>query len=638
MYYDHLGSVVARTSGRGTSLQVERVRYSPFGEQKDPNNWSGAPLPQQEDHQIGYTGHEDEGSFGLINMGGRIYEPAVGRFLTPDPLVSAADFSQDFNRYSYAWNAPLIVTDPSGLAEKPGSSSGGSSITIGIVGVGGHFILPSAVQSGDTYKIFWITDEKGMEFKGTASGADIIRSTMGNTLDHVTKKMIDEGKLPDPDNFRNMSFAVMAAPFVMIGGAVGGVALYTTAGDAMILFPRAANLAADIMVSLEEGYIGYAGLGMATTKAAASTPIAKEAASEASSRLVRIGRAMDEGFVWAKDALRRLFKQPIECFVAGTLVLTPGSSIAIENLRVGDRVSTYQGVSVTSVDSTWSVVSLEVIDEASGTTYQVEALRPSAWVAANKITGVGSIIQVDLSELSLHGLGVVTGFSPVGSVAPGEGRIVLTTVSHLNDDVYELSFEGGEELRLTGGHPLYSLKRNRWVETSLLAAGEPVQTLEGQAVVSAVERFSGSHWVYNIEVEGDHEYLVGKESVRTHNICFPRSTLRGVSLRWLGRNKPNGWRRVSAKGNGWVWLDENNVERLRFMRPSGANPANFFKSRMTNGYFKWKNAAGELLDIDGQVVPEPLRPPKGASQAAMEAYEVAKDVYQRAAHIMYEGP
>jgi RHS repeat-associated protein len=52
--------------------------------------------------------------FGLINMNGRMYDPLLGRMLSPDPFVQAPTFTQSFNRYSYVWNNPLKYTDPSG--------------------------------------------------------------------------------------------------------------------------------------------------------------------------------------------------------------------------------------------------------------------------------------------------------------------------------------------------------------------------------------------------------------------------------------------------------------------------------------------------------------------------------------------
>jgi len=44
----------------------------------------------------------------------RLYDPALGRFLSPDPYVQMPDFSQNFNRYSYCLNNPLVYTDPDG--------------------------------------------------------------------------------------------------------------------------------------------------------------------------------------------------------------------------------------------------------------------------------------------------------------------------------------------------------------------------------------------------------------------------------------------------------------------------------------------------------------------------------------------
>ena len=47
-------------------------------------------------------------------MNGRVYDPRLGRFLSPDPYVQAPGYSQSFNRYSYVWNNPLKYTDPDG--------------------------------------------------------------------------------------------------------------------------------------------------------------------------------------------------------------------------------------------------------------------------------------------------------------------------------------------------------------------------------------------------------------------------------------------------------------------------------------------------------------------------------------------
>ena len=62
----------------------------------------------------GYTGHEHLDELGFVHMNGRIYDPLLGRFLSPDPHIQAEELLQNYNRYSYVLNNPLRYTDPSG--------------------------------------------------------------------------------------------------------------------------------------------------------------------------------------------------------------------------------------------------------------------------------------------------------------------------------------------------------------------------------------------------------------------------------------------------------------------------------------------------------------------------------------------
>ncbi len=61
---------------------------------------------------------------GVINMNGRVYDPAIGRFLTADPFIQAPYFLQRFNRYACVWNNPLKMWDTSGYGAYHDSVSG----------------------------------------------------------------------------------------------------------------------------------------------------------------------------------------------------------------------------------------------------------------------------------------------------------------------------------------------------------------------------------------------------------------------------------------------------------------------------------------------------------------------------------
>ena len=62
----------------------------------------------------GYCGHEMIDGGWLINMNGRIYDPWLAMFLSPDNYIQDPLNSQNFNRYSYCINNPLKYTDPTG--------------------------------------------------------------------------------------------------------------------------------------------------------------------------------------------------------------------------------------------------------------------------------------------------------------------------------------------------------------------------------------------------------------------------------------------------------------------------------------------------------------------------------------------
>jgi RHS repeat-associated protein len=80
--------------------------YWPYGTQRGPT------FPGLDRR---FTSQRLEPTLGLYDFGARFYDPAVGRFIQPDPLVANLFDPQDLNAYSYARNNPLKYTDPEGL-------------------------------------------------------------------------------------------------------------------------------------------------------------------------------------------------------------------------------------------------------------------------------------------------------------------------------------------------------------------------------------------------------------------------------------------------------------------------------------------------------------------------------------------
>jgi RHS repeat-associated protein len=119
LHTDRLGSVDSVSNEEGKV--VERSRRDPFGNRVEdfnrpvlPGAAGKRPTGQV---RLGFTGHEQDDDIGLVNMGGRLYDARLGRFITPDPLIREALHGPSYNRYSYALNNPLRNVDPTGFSE-----------------------------------------------------------------------------------------------------------------------------------------------------------------------------------------------------------------------------------------------------------------------------------------------------------------------------------------------------------------------------------------------------------------------------------------------------------------------------------------------------------------------------------------
>lgn len=117
VYYlcgDYLGNITHIVNSSGVVKQ--ELSYDAWGRLRNPVNQALYAVGTEPVLFLGrgYTGHEHLTAFGLINMNARLYDPVIGRFLSPDPQLQEPYSSQNYNRYSYCLNNPLRYNDVNG--------------------------------------------------------------------------------------------------------------------------------------------------------------------------------------------------------------------------------------------------------------------------------------------------------------------------------------------------------------------------------------------------------------------------------------------------------------------------------------------------------------------------------------------
>jgi RHS repeat-associated protein len=122
-YFNHInniGSTTVLTNHSGAAVQD--ILYYPWGQMPPWHLWGGgganfAELPYQ-----------DPNTSTNIAMF-RFHSPAVGRWLSPDPVAGDITNPQSLNRYAYVMNNPATLVDPLGLGSPSGCIPGQNTAT-----------------------------------------------------------------------------------------------------------------------------------------------------------------------------------------------------------------------------------------------------------------------------------------------------------------------------------------------------------------------------------------------------------------------------------------------------------------------------------------------------------------------------
>ena len=123
MHKDYLGSILSISDETGN--KIEQRHYDAWGNLTHLQVNGGAIMTDE--NQIrdflsnggllvdrGYTSHEHFAEVGLIHMNGRLYDPLLRRFLNADENIQDMFNTQNYNKYGYVLNNPLMYNDPSG--------------------------------------------------------------------------------------------------------------------------------------------------------------------------------------------------------------------------------------------------------------------------------------------------------------------------------------------------------------------------------------------------------------------------------------------------------------------------------------------------------------------------------------------
>ena len=568
---DHLGSASKVTDSAGDVVSFQR--FHAYGKV--------ATTVGQRSYRSGYLGKDTEVDLdlGLQRMGARYYSAALGRWISPDPLIGRNPAMMvasplESNLYSYGRNNPIMVRDPLGLQ---GKQDGSFWRGVGnVVMAKAHDI---AKAPGAVAAVIKDVGEAGGDFVYGVVHDDpaaVIRG--GEKLLPVLQHFTIEGQVDT---------AIAAGKDVADSAIDFG---YHTAGA---------------IDSYQKGDMTGAGehtanaVGSGLKVAAVVVPLAKAARGLAAIELAEGAEAASASGRAARVVARVAEKC---CFTAGTAVATLVGEESIEQVQVGQRLTSLGGTeSDTRVDpESWRLVQLSMdARDGSGTSLDIKLLRPLEWLQSLGASA-GDTIDLELPELSLAGPTLIVSIAPCPPLQGGEGEIVTGTISRFSGSVLRMTIEHPdhslEVIEPTREHPIYSRDREDWVPAADLEPDELIATKGGTARLVAVAAKGGRHRVFNLEVEDAHSYLVGDGGVWVHNTCaVPKKR---VHLNSNSSKKPNHRYEIVEKAN-------KNVGKTGISgRPLNANGTSPRANGQVNalneaaGYDKWeakvknKNLAG----------------------------------------------
>ncbi|MFB7982444.1 RHS repeat-associated core domain-containing protein [Streptomyces vinaceus] len=288
---------------------VTQRRMDPFGNKRGTpqGTWPG---------EKGFVGGTIDASTGLTTIGAREYDPFLGKFITPDPVVDTND-AQQLNAYAYAHNRPVSASDPTGLYDPDERAMCQQSPKICTNGK----YDPSKDKAPDP-----VTEAQD-DVDEAEGQLDTVKNKLKNTVKQLTKILMDElGVTAALDCFSSGDLGACGETALNIAGSfAGGLAgkILAKYGNplkwekAAKLLKRLGGLASDLVSGVKAWF-----------NASEKVKKAKGALEAAKARLSGSGGGCAA-------------PQAPHSFLPGTQVLlADGTTKNIEDVELGDLITT----------------------------------------------------------------------------------------------------------------------------------------------------------------------------------------------------------------------------------------------------------------------------------------------------------
>ncbi|MCM0621775.1 polymorphic toxin-type HINT domain-containing protein [Nocardioides bruguierae] len=287
-------------------------RTSPYGQIRSTNGtWTG---------DQGFIGGTIDADAGLMSIGARPYDTALGSFLTADPVVQATN-SRQINGYVYGNNNPLTYVDASGMLAM--------KWTVGLIDHNAVPVQPPAPEPEPS-----VFERIGSAVGGGLSAAaDFVEDNKAAITGIATGIVVTAGCTVATGGVGVVGCAVAGG---MAGAAVenaldptadhsfGGYAEAIAIGGATGLLGGGAGKVAGVIGKKALSGLGRKAESLAVRSAKSKSLAARSAADTSAAKSgCRSGTCGIPGKT---------------CFVAGTLIRTEGGLRRIEDIQVGDKV------------------------------------------------------------------------------------------------------------------------------------------------------------------------------------------------------------------------------------------------------------------------------------------------------------